>query len=189
MLLPEWPPNSVGVEVTQWREERHHLGAAETVNHATQLLAVHHLGVSVLPHAKKSCQQPKSPLLIVWYLLHTKCLLNPPAWEALYLLHCSLLAQIPEVSTCCWSWVIFDNPSQNSDLLTGRGKESPEESRIPTQDLVPHADLFTSKESLHKVCESTPWYSPHQLHCGVPTLEELLCFIWLQLPITNMKPG
>ena len=55
-MLPEWAPNSVGVEVTQERDEGDHLGAAEAVNHGTELLAVLHICVLVLLHTEKSGQ-------------------------------------------------------------------------------------------------------------------------------------
>ena len=67
----QWPPNSVGVEVTQWREDGHLLGAAEAVNHAAQLLAVHYPVVPFLPHVEKTGQQSKSPLLMFWNLFHS----------------------------------------------------------------------------------------------------------------------
>ena len=47
-------PNSVGVEVTQERGDDGQLGAAETVYHATQLLAVLHLDLLVHLHVEQS---------------------------------------------------------------------------------------------------------------------------------------
>ena len=47
-------PNSVGVEVTQERGDDGQLGAAETIYHATQLLAVLHLDVLVHLHVEQS---------------------------------------------------------------------------------------------------------------------------------------
>ena len=48
-------PNSVGVEVPQERGDKDLLGAAETVNHATGLLAILHLDVLVHLHVEQSC--------------------------------------------------------------------------------------------------------------------------------------
>ena len=67
----------MGVEVTQGERE-HLLGAAETVNHGSQLLAVQHSGVLVLPHTEMSSQQAQSSLVIFWHFLHTKRILDHP---------------------------------------------------------------------------------------------------------------
>ena len=127
----------MGVEVTLWREDKQLLGAAEAVNHATQLLAVQYPVVPVLPHVEKTGQQPQSPLLTFWNLLHSKCILHSPAGVSFHLLHQCLLSEVAKVSACCGSWIISNHPGQNSDLFAGRGEESSKETGVTTKNLVP----------------------------------------------------
>ena len=135
-----WAPDRVDAGVTQWRRRRP-LGATQTVNHATDLLAVLDCQVPLWPQVHQIAEQAQPPQLPLRDLLDWQGSLFSPCTVFLHIFQPCDLSQVSDVLAGCGSWIFGGHPGKNSHLLTGRVQKLPKEGLIPSNNLIYQTDL------------------------------------------------